>query len=328
MRIDVQNHFQAAEFAARLAKRTSLPTFEHRNGMWWSKLADGLIIPFTPQLIDMEKKTKEMLARGVDVAILSISMPGPELLGGQEAEDMAAYGHDALAAIIKQDPAHYWGYATLGFGDMDSSLKELDRCIRQLGFRGAQLFANINGRTVDHAELRPFFARMHEYDLPIFLHPTRPLNMAGMQEFHLMACVGFLFDTTLAALRIIHAGIFEEFPGIKIVLPHIGSIIPYVLGRIDNIAAVPGSKSMIKGPVSEQFKNFYLDTVTYHQEAMDMCYRMFGADRLLYGSDYPYAQYPITLKVIEGLACGAEERERIYHKNAAALYTSTKIKPR
>ena len=324
MRIDVQNHFQTAEYAKRLEKRSASPTFMNRKGMWWSNLGDGLLIPFTPQLLDMEKKTKEMLSRGVDVAILSISMPGPELFEGNEAEDMAAYGHDVLADIIKQEPDHYWGYATLGFGDLDASMKELDRCINDLGFRGMQLFANIKGRMVDEADFRPFFARMHEYDLPIFLHPTKPLNINGLTDFHMMACIGFLFDTTIAALRIIHAGIFDEFPGIKIVLPHIGSVIPYLMGRIDNISAVPGSKTNIKGPVSDQFKNFYLDTVTYHQEAMDCCYRMFGADRLLYGSDYPYAQYQITRDVIDGLECTPEEREKIYHSNAEALYTPSR----
>jgi predicted TIM-barrel fold metal-dependent hydrolase len=105
-----------------------------------------LTIPLTPPFFDVERKLADMDSAGIDIAILSPALPGPELLGGAQAEEAAREMNDSLAEIVAAHPNRFWEYATLGFGDMDASLKELDRCINTLGFRGLVLYSNIKGK--------------------------------------------------------------------------------------------------------------------------------------------------------------------------------------
>ncbi|MBI2880392.1 MAG: amidohydrolase [Candidatus Tectomicrobia bacterium] len=321
MRIDVQSHFFPDKLIEKLEKRSAPPNAVRRDGRTMVFASRHTGFPVPPALNDLEEKFRVMEAAGVDVQVLSINVPGPERAGGREADDLAELGHDCLAGITRKYPDKFWGMATLGLGDMDRSLRELDRCLNDLGFRGLQLYSNVLGRPLDDPFFHPLYERCQELDLPIFLHPTAPiLSEEKMADYNLIPIVGFLFDTTLAALRLILGGTLKKFPRAKFVLPHVGSTIPYLMGRIDHQTVImPKGREHIDKAPSEYFRRFYFDTVSTYQPAIDYFFGLYGADRLLFGSDYPWVGMDAAVKLVEGLPAKPSERERIYSQNALDL---------
>lgn len=320
MRIDIQCHAFPEAVIQRLERRTDFPRVVRADGMIKLLCSPHTAFPMPPGMNDLAMKLETMDKNGVDVQVLSLNVPGPELIRGPEADEIARIAHDGLAEIIRKHPDRFWGIATLGLHDMDASLRELDRALTALGFKGVQLFSNVGGRPLEDPFLHPFYARCQELNLPIFLHPTVPVVEAAMPVYHLTAMVGFLFDTTLAALRLILSGTLEKFPRLTFVLPHVGSTIPYLLGRIDHLTgALPGGRQHITQAPSEYFKRFYVDSVSSFQPAIDYCYRLTGADRILFGTDYPWVPVELSARLVEGMPISAEERERIYSGNALRL---------
>ncbi|MFQ5693037.1 MAG: amidohydrolase family protein [Nitrospinota bacterium] len=321
MKIDIQCHFYPEKLVERLEKRSAPPNAFRKDGRTFAFASKHTGFPLPPPLNDLDEKLRAMDEAGVDVQVLSVNVPGPELAGGREADELAELAHDCLAEITQKHPDKFWGIATLGLGDMDRSLRELDRCLNDLGFKAVQLFSNVRGVPLDDASLHPLYERCAELDLPIFLHPTAPiLSEAAMADYNLIPIVGFLFDTTLAALRLILSGTLRKFPGVKFVLPHVGSTIPYLMGRIDHLtASLPGGREHIDKAPSEYFRQFYFDTVASYQPAIDYFYAIYGADNLLFGSDYPWVGMDTAVQLVERLPAKDIDRERIYSQNALDL---------
>jgi aminocarboxymuconate-semialdehyde decarboxylase len=322
MRIDIQCHFFPDKFTEKLEKRSAPPNAVKKDGRTLIFASRHTVLPALPHMNDLEAKLQAMDESGVDVQVLSHNVPGPELLEGREADDLAELSHDCLAEITQKHPDKFWGMATLGLGDMDRSLKELDRCLNDLGFKGLQVYSNLRGTPLDDPFFHPLYERCQELDLPIFLHPTVPaLSEAPMVDYGLIPIIGFLFDTTLAAMRLIMSGTMKKFPKVKFVLPHVGSTIPYLMGRIDHLTgSMPGGREHLDGRApSEFFRQFYFDTVSSYQPAIDYFYAEYGVDRLLFGSDYPWVQIDTCVNLVERLPAQPAQRERVYSQNALDL---------
>ena len=320
MKIDIQCHFFPEAVIQRLERRTDFPRVVRADGMTKLVVSPTTVWPVAPGMNDLALKLETMDKNAVDVQVLSLNVPGPERIEGPEADELARIAHDCLAEVIQKHPDRFWGIGTLGFHDMEASLRELDRAVNALGFKGVQLFSNIRGRALDDPFLHPFYAHCQELDLPIFLHPTIPVVEAAMPVYHLNAMVGFLFDTTLAALRLILSGTLEKFPRLKLVLPHVGSTIPYLLGRIDHLSgSLPGGREHITKAPSEYFKRFYVDSVASYQPALNYCYNLTGADRILFGTDYPWVPVELSKGLVDGMPISKDEKELIYSGNALRL---------
>ncbi len=272
-----------------------------------------------PAVSEMGRKLEEMDRGGIDVAILSLSVPGPELLGGKQADQLAREANDLLAELIADHPNRLWGYATLGFGDINASLKELDRCFFALGFRGLQLFSNVNGEPLDSPRLRPVFARMAELGRPIFIHPTVPLNQNYLTDLVPVPVLAFIVDTTLAAMRLALSGVLAEHENLAIIIPHVGATLPYLMARLDAMLPFFAGPGAMKEP-SRFLKRLYMDTVAYRPEPLEWCFSLMGASQLLFGTDHPYARWDLPGDLLEGLACSEHEREQIFHGNAERLF--------
>ena len=320
MKIDIQCHCFPEPVIRRLERRAEFPRVVRADGMTKLVVSPTTVWPMPPGMNDLAIKLEAMDKNGVDVQVLSLNVPGPERIEGPEADELARIAHDALAEVIQGRPDRFWGIATLGFHDMDASLRELDRAVNTLGFKAVQLFSNIRGRGLDDPALHPFYARCQELSLPIFLHPTVPVMEAAASDYHLNAMVGFLFDTTLAALRLILSGTLEKFPRLTLVLPHVGSTIPYLLGRIDHLSNfLPGGRQHITRAPSEYFKRFYVDSVSSFQPAINYCYSLTGADRILFGTDYPWVPVELSKGLVDGMPIPQDEKELIYSGNALRL---------
>ena len=328
MRIDVHTHFVFLDFTKHLEGRSALPRSTLEDGTYFTQCTEAFRMPAVPRVVDMDVKLRDLDDMGIDVSVLSHGVPGPERLGGQEADDWAARINDHLAGIIQAYPGWFIGWGTIGFGDAGRAIAELDRCVNQLGFKGIQLYSNVNGRALDSADLIPLYKHAASLGVPLNMHPTIPLNLVGMDRGSLVTGLGFLYDTSLATMRLIHSGLFDEAPDLKLIVPHLGGVLPYLKGRLERTGdpAIRGAPAApeLAHPIGHYLDLLYFDTVSYHIEALDYLYRLVGADRLLYGTDHPYGQpFDVIAGMVERLECTDAEREAIYHGNAERLLKLT-----
>ena len=324
MRIDVHTHFIYLDFIKHLEGRSSFPSSVLDGGMYFTNCAEGFRMPALPRIVDMDVKLRDLEEMAIDVSVLSHGVPGPESLGGEEADYWASRINDHLAGIIEAYPGKFMGWGSLGFGDAARTIAEVDRCINELGFKGIQIFSNINKKVLDSAELMPVYKHIAQLGVPMNMHPAIPLNLVGMDRGSLVTGLGFMYDTTLNTIRLIESGLFDEEPNLKLIVPHLGGVIPYLRGRLERTGE-PSLRGVLAPPelahpMRHYLDNLYLDTVCYHVEALDYCYRLLGASHLLYGTDHPYGQpFALIAGMVEQLQCTDAEREMIYHENAERL---------
>jgi predicted TIM-barrel fold metal-dependent hydrolase len=173
MRIDTHTHFQSLAYIKHLHDRSALPSAALDGGNYVIHCGAGVNVPALPRMLDMSEKLRNMDASGIDIAVLSHGIPlGPDALGGSEADDWAACINDDLAKIVACHADRFVGLGTIGFGDIERSITEVDRCIGQLGFKGMQVFSNVGGKPLDSPQVLPVLKHIGALGVPI--HCTRP----------------------------------------------------------------------------------------------------------------------------------------------------------
>ncbi|HLG69732.1 MAG TPA: amidohydrolase family protein [Chloroflexota bacterium] len=322
MRIDVHTHFLCLDFVKHLQGRSALPRTVLEGGVYVMQCAAGLRLPTVPNIVDMDVKLKDCDAMGIDMSVLSLGIPGPDLLGGDEADDWASRINDDLAGIIERYPGRFLGFGNIGFGSAERSIAEVDRCITQLGFKGIQLFSNINMKVLDSPEFMPVYHHIAELGVPLNMHPGIPLNTVGVDRSSLMVPLAFLFDTALNTLRLIESGLFDEVPDLKLIVPHIGGVLPYLKGRIASYGHHTlqfHDMPQLRKPLRDYLDDLYIDTVCYHPEALDYCHKLLGPDRILFGTDHPFGDYTVAAGMVEQMTWPEADKQKVYEGNARRL---------
>lgn len=265
---------------------------------------------------------------GVDLQVLTLTTPGTHVETPARAAELARLVNDALAAAARR-PGGYGGpggrfaaLATLPLNDPAASAAELTRAVRELGMRGAMLFSNVNGVALADPRYEPLWRAADQLEAVLFIHPTNPVGVEAMTDYWLMPLVGFPMDTTLAAAKLVFAGVPDRHPRIRWVLGHLGGAIPYLAERLDRgWAAFTECRAHLERRPSEVLRGFYLDTVNFDPGALRLAVEFAGADHLLAGSDYPHqiGSIPAMLASIRGLGLSARDRELILGGNAERL---------
>ena len=190
--------------------------------------------------------------------VISISQPAVEsLLSSRDAVEMARIANDELAGLLMKYPDKFIGaVACLPLNDINAALAEADRAIMELGFKGVQIYSTINGETLDQPQFKPLFEKMARYDLPLWLHPCtnqKALQTAGA----LGAIFGWPFETASAMLRLVASGVFIDYPDIKFITHHCGSMVSFFEQRIrwimPELLGGPGHR--VRNP-EEHFRKF------------------------------------------------------------------------
>lgn len=254
--------------------------------------------------------------------VISLTTPGTHVETPARAVQLARLVNDAFATVVKERGKYFSAYATLPLNDPAASVAELKRAMGELGMKGAMLFSNVNGTALADARYEPLYAEANARGAILHIHPTFPVGVEAMQDYWLMPLVGFLMDTTLAAAKLVFAGVPERYPRIRWVLSHLGGAIPYLAERLDRgYEAFPECRANIKRPPSTYLKSFYYDTVNFDPKALKLAVDFAGADHVLAGSDYPHAigSIPSMKKALVALAVTASEREQILGGNARSL---------
>ena len=266
---------------------------------------------------------EDVLAReGIDRQVLTFTTPGTHVETPQRAVRLARLVNDAFARVVRERATRFTALATLPLNDPAAAVAELERAMTELRFKGAMLFSNVNGVALADPRYEPLWAAADARGAVLYIHPTNPVGVEAMTDFWLMPLVGFPWDTTLAAAKLVFSGVVERYPRIRWVLGHLGGAIPYVAERLDRgYEAFPECREHIRRPPSAYLKEFYYDTVNFDPAAIALAVQFAGPARILAGSDYPHriGSLRAMLESVRRLAVPAADRAAILGENAARL---------
>jgi aminocarboxymuconate-semialdehyde decarboxylase len=220
---------------------------------------------------DIDYREDVLKHDGVDTQVITLTTPGTHVESAANAARLASLVNDAFASVVQDKKGRFAALATLPLNDPAASVRELERACKQLGMRGAMLFSNVNGVALADARYWPLYEAANSLDAVLHIHPTDPVGVEAMTDFWLMPLVGFLMDTTLAAAKLVFAGVPEKFPRIRWVLSHLGGAIPYLAERLDRgFHAFRECRANIHRPPSHYLKQFYYDTVNFDPHALQL----------------------------------------------------------
>lgn len=318
-KIDCQSHLFSEEFLSLLAKRKQSPYVVQEG-------ADRYVIVnewkrrILPKHTDVKAKLADMDRAGIRMAALSINDPGPELFG-RESERIAILLNDFIADTVRQHPDRFFGLATLPFESADSMLKEFERTTTKLGMKGILLYSNLDGHFPDEEPCRQLFPEAERRRVPVLLHPACPVTYEATKGYEMAAGLGLMFDTTIALCRLILSGVLENHPNLKLVCPHVGGALPYLIGRIDHQTMIlkRGAEHIRKAP-SEYLRQVWVDTVTPIGLAIDYAWKFAGPDKLLYSSDHPWVDPQLIIRQVESQKFSRADLSKLYSRNAQGLF--------
>jgi predicted TIM-barrel fold metal-dependent hydrolase len=289
---------------------------------------EGKEFPYPVQNANPEVRLGLMDKYGVHVQALSQTTPVLLGFGAEDAAEICRRSNTDNYALCKAYPNRFVNICIISLLDMKSAMKELDRSIHELDCRGVTLSANQNGRGLDSPEYFPFYEKVVEHDLPVLIHPTHweSYPLVDMDKgWRMMHLFGWPFDTTQAVWRLIFGGVIDRFSSIKIVMHHLGAMIPYFSRRIEqNFNKF--LKDKLPRHISEYWGNIYGDTATDGTVAAYPCgYAFFGPDRMMYGSDYPFGAEAgedfirSNLESLKSMDIPSTDKEKILGENAKKL---------
>lgn len=281
---------------------------------------------------DTEGRLTDLDAVGLTVQVLSLPGPGADLLPPRQSVVWARDANDGIARHVAAHPDRYAGFAHLPLTDPDGSADELDRAVRQLGFKGALVSGATEGRYLDHPSFEPLLARAEALDVPIYVHPApspKPVRDAlysGLpNELGFWMSVsgwGWHADTAVHLLRLVLCGTFQRHPNLKIIVGHLGEGLQVTLPRLDQqfheFAGFDDMPSeILRRHVWVSTSGFFM--VPSFMATLDA----FGADRILYSVDYPFGSLERGRTFLEQLPVDAATLAKITHENADSLLKLT-----
>jgi predicted TIM-barrel fold metal-dependent hydrolase len=340
-KIAVEEHFHTKAFVDYLHSRRAWPRreFVERGGKrfikdWWSETGYRLIDADQPDpLIDMgEGRLKLMDDAGIDMQVLSLSFPGVEMFDAEEGTDMARSVNDELSGVVRRYPDRFAGFAALAPQNPHAAADELQRAVEILGLKGAMINGHIRGEYLDDRKYRVLLERAEKLDVPIYIHPKMPspdmikpyLAYPGLAS----AMLGFSAEASLHAMRLILSGVFDEYPGLKVILGHLGEALPFWLWRLDSRfveekrdpASAAFYRNFGKSPAQCFRENFYV-TVSgmFWQPVLKFVSSVLGSDRIMFAADYPYESSEEAAQFMDSVEVDDVDREKICHANAERI---------
>lgn len=321
--VDVHNHFYPPEYLDALRSGGSVVHVTtdkegnpllHYPGDYNVAVRGHRDIAYRAEVLERE---------GVTTQVLTLTTPGTHVESPARARELAQLVNDSFGRIVEERAPRFAALATLPLNDPRASVVELRRAVEELRLPGAMLFSNVNGVALSDERFWPLYEAADGLRAVLHIHPTSPVGVEAMTDYWLMPLVGFPFDTTLAAAKLVFSGVAERFPRIRWVLSHLGGAIPYLAERLDRgHRAFRECRTHISKPPSEFLKGWYYDTVNFDVRAIRLAIEFAGTDHVLAGSDYPHLIGSIKgmRESIGALKLGEAEERGILGENAKLLY--------
>lgn len=273
------------------------------------------------RMSDLTERIGNMDAMGVDVQVLSASLvhQGLEWADAQTSLRLARTTNDWIAKAVASQPTRLLGLGTLPLHVPALVVAELERCMRDLGLRGAAISTTAGAMELGDPQLRPFWAKAEELGAIVFIHPGGNRD-ARFKRYHLWNSVGQAFEEAMAISSLMYDGVLESFPGLKICVSHGGGYMPYYMGRIDrNYIEKANTRINMSKPPIDYLRMLYFDSCVYERSVLQHLVEKVGAERVLLGSDYPVGESKPIEFITDAAALSPSEKERIVGANATSL---------
>jgi len=277
-----------------------------------------------PEFYEAGRRIAMMEERGVDVQVLSVTPGNFCYTAPPEAgAAISRAQNDVIHGMVTDNPDRFIGSATVPLQDAEAAGQELDRAMKDLGFTSVEIGTNVNGANLDSPALEPFYDKAEALGVPIIVHPVNNAGADRMTRYYLGNTVGNPMETTLAIGSIIFGGVIERHKGLRFCWAHGGGFLPYQIGRLDHGYRVrEEARANIRKPPSEYLDVMYYDTITHDEPALSFLIKRMGADRVLYGTDFPWdmGEYD-SIPMINGMSSlSDEDKARVLGENSARLF--------
>jgi gamma-resorcylate decarboxylase len=308
---------------------------ESRNGVEYARDIER-------RLLDDELCMREMDRAGIEMSIISLTSPGAQsVIDPRKATELARSANEYAASVIKRHAGRFSAFAAVALQDPKGAADELERTVRQHGFKGALIngYTNIGPnesvRYLDEEPVREFWAKVSELDVPVYLHPREPLpsqtrSIQGYPEL-VGSAWAFTYETASHALRLMLCGLFDQFPNIQVILGHLGEGLPFILPRTqhrldEQYDGARGAKAE-RRPSYYLANNFWLTTSGhYHTKPFLDAIEQIGEDRVLFSVDYPYEQMSSAARWFDDAQFSNGLKLKVGRENANRLL-GLKLKP-
>jgi aminocarboxymuconate-semialdehyde decarboxylase len=289
------------------------------------------VMPLRPQpnfpddsIFSVERRLRDMDEQGIDMHAISLQPMFTDHLPPERAVRVCRSINNAFAEVVSANPQRFVALANLPMQAPQEAARELERAVRDLGLRGAEICSQIGGMNLDDASLAPFWAKAQELDVPIFIHPA---GVPGLQErlgrYYLTNLIGNPMDTTIAAASLVFGGVLRDFPRLNVYLAHGGGACPYIRYRWEHGWKVrPEGKQFIDRPPSEYFSRLYFDSLTHGGPALSFLAATVGPERIMLGTDYPFdmGNYNSVANIQNVIGVTDAERDLMLGGNAMRLF--------
>jgi predicted TIM-barrel fold metal-dependent hydrolase len=322
--VALEEHFSVPSIASRIDKAVLA-----RRGYRPRTLPKNAPNPLELLAEIGERRFKSMDDAGISVQVLSNSGPGPDLVPGPDGVAMARETNDYLAKIIANRPDRFAGFAALPLQSPEAAARELERCVKELRFVGAMVHGTTEGRFLDHASFDGILAAAEAFDVPIYLHPHIPPEEVRRAYFSDLpqgagrvletAGWGWHSETAVHVLRMVVAGTLDKHPRLKLIVGHMGEMLPMMLARADQVFAL--DIDHLKRPVSRTILDQVWITTSgiFDEPPFLAALLTFGIDRIMFSVDYPYAPDALGRRFLHRIALSPADMAKLSHGNADAL---------
>jgi len=282
------------------------------------------------QLTDVGSgRVAEMDAAGIDVQVLSLNAPGVEQADAAEQVPASREANDFLVDAIKNNPKRFAGFASLPIASPDVAAKELERTVRQHGFKGALINGHTRGRYLDDKFFWPILECADALDVPIYVHPTVPPKAVvdalyggfSPQVSGVLAAAGWGWhiETAVHVLRMVLGGVFDRFPKLQVVIGHLGEGLPFMLPRLNK--NLPPEMTKLNRRLGEYLRenvHYTFGGFNFPATFLDLLLEV-GAERIMFSVDHPYGSMAEARAFLEQLPVSPADKELIAHGNAERL---------
>lgn len=283
----------------------------------------GYVYPLFDEFVDPAAKLAAMDRKGLDLSVISTAPPMFYYWAPAElAAKAARLVNDGIAQFAAAAPDRLRGMASVPMQHPDLAIAELERAVKELGFKAVEIGTTIEGVQLADRRFRPFLRRARELDVLVFIHPYYVGSKAGLEDYYLTNLAGNPFDTTLAIAHLIFSGALDELQGLKILAAHGGGYAPYQIGRLEHGQKVrPEPKVKTTTSPKALLKTLYFDTVVFDAQALQHLVNVVGAEHVCLGTDAPFDmgdETPLdSLNAVPGLT--EAQRDLIGAANTLAL---------
>ena len=315
----IPEHFDAIrDLIAAGSQDPDLTLWRHFQGNHRPVFVDNL------QDVDFQR-LRTMDELGVSMHLLSLTSPGVQMLDADRATGLAELANDRLAEIIARHPSRYAGLASFAPQDPKRAAREMERAINDLKLNGFVLNSHTNGEYLDEPKFRPILEAAEGLGAAIYLHPRTPpkpvadlANKYGLET----GMWGYQTDAALHSLRMMYGGVFDDFPGLKFVLGHMGEGLPYWAWRLDYWGRNGGRRPPVKRAPSEYLQENFAITTSGMEwtPVLKFCIDTLGADKIMFAIDYPYQEPEPAVRWLDSADISEEHRAMIYSGNAERIF--------